>query len=119
MLRDTLSYSVLPMSPPAMSRTTATFSVSVPPEMAAALERVRRAEHRTRSELVREALRRYIRAASVQSVRMRAAALPEEEASPDEIAAIKAGRREFRSGCLPEVRHAVARRPRRPRAKKP
>ena len=43
-----------------MSRTTATFSVSLPPEMAAELEQVRTEEHRTRSELVREALRQYI-----------------------------------------------------------
>lgn len=42
-----------------MSRTTSTFSVSLPSEMAALLEQVRREEHRTRSELVREALRRY------------------------------------------------------------
>ena len=48
-----------------MSRTTATFSVSVPPEMAGEIERVRKSEHRTRSELVREALRHYIRAGRV------------------------------------------------------
>ncbi|MBI4068115.1 ribbon-helix-helix protein, CopG family [Candidatus Kaiserbacteria bacterium] len=44
-----------------MSRTTATFSVSLPPEMAAELELIRKDEHRTRFELVREALRRYFR----------------------------------------------------------
>jgi hypothetical protein len=42
-----------------MSRTTATFSISLPPEMGVVLERVLKDEHRTRSELVREALRRY------------------------------------------------------------
>jgi hypothetical protein len=42
-----------------MSRTTSVFSVSLPPEMLEDLERVRREQHRTRSELVREALRRY------------------------------------------------------------
>ena len=42
-----------------MARITATFSVSLPLEMAATLEQVRREEHRTRSELVREALRQY------------------------------------------------------------
>jgi len=46
-----------------MPRTTATFSISLPPEMAKELERVRRNEHRTRSELVREALRSYFREA--------------------------------------------------------
>jgi predicted transcriptional regulator len=40
-------------------RTTRTMTVSLPPEMIRAVERVRRAEHRTRSELVREALRAY------------------------------------------------------------
>jgi hypothetical protein len=43
-----------------MSRTTSVFSVSLPPEMLEDLERVRREQHRTRSELVREALRRYL-----------------------------------------------------------
>ncbi len=42
-----------------MSRTTETFTISLPPEMAADLERVMHEEHRTRSELIREALRRY------------------------------------------------------------
>lgn len=47
-----------------MTRTTVTFSVSVPPEMAAELEEIRKKEHRTRSELIREALRRYTCAAT-------------------------------------------------------
>jgi metal-responsive CopG/Arc/MetJ family transcriptional regulator len=42
-----------------MYRIIATFSVSLPPEMAEELEEVMKEEHRTRSELVREALRRY------------------------------------------------------------
>ena len=42
-------------------RITATFSVSLPPEMAVELEEVMKQEHRTRSELVREALRQYFR----------------------------------------------------------
>lgn len=102
-----------------MSRTTATFSVSVPPEMAGEIERVRKTEHRTRSELVREALRQYMRAASVRAVRERMAVLPEAEAAADEIAAIKEGRRQFRGGRVTTSSHAVDR-PRRPaRAKKP
>jgi metal-responsive CopG/Arc/MetJ family transcriptional regulator len=43
-----------------MARITVTFSISLPPEMAEELEVVRRKEHRTRSELLREALRRYL-----------------------------------------------------------
>lgn len=44
-----------------VSRTTETFSISLPPEMAVELERVRKQEHRTRSELIREALRQYLK----------------------------------------------------------
>ncbi|WP_081494793.1 CopG family ribbon-helix-helix protein [Bradyrhizobium liaoningense] len=44
-----------------MSRTTATFSVSLPPEMMDELEQVRKAERRTRSEFIREALRQYFK----------------------------------------------------------
>ena len=44
-----------------MTRTTATFTISLPPEMAMELEGVRDEEHRTRSELIREALRHYFR----------------------------------------------------------
>ena len=43
-----------------MARVTVTFSISVPPEMAAELESIRKREHRTRSELLREALRVYV-----------------------------------------------------------
>ena len=101
-----------------MSRTTATFSVSVPPEMAGEIERVRKTEHRTRSELVREALRHYIRAASVRAVRERLAELPEDAAAPDEIAAIAEGRRQFRIARA-KVSSRDVDRPRRPaRAKK-
>jgi metal-responsive CopG/Arc/MetJ family transcriptional regulator len=42
-----------------MARETLTFTISLQPEMAADLERVLREEHHTRSELIREALRRY------------------------------------------------------------
>ena len=43
-----------------MARTSKTITISVPPEMAAQIEEVRRLEGRTRSELLREALRRYV-----------------------------------------------------------
>lgn len=43
-----------------MSRTTKVLAISLPPEMAEELELVRKDEHRTRSELIREALRKYI-----------------------------------------------------------
>ena len=44
----------------ALMRTRATMTVSLPPAMIEEVERVRKAEHRTRSELVREALRTYL-----------------------------------------------------------
>jgi predicted transcriptional regulator len=40
-------------------RSTYTLTISLPPAMVAEVEKVRRAEHRTRSELIREALRAY------------------------------------------------------------
>ena len=47
-----------------MARVTVTFTISLPPEMAESLEEVMKREHRTRSELVREALRRYASASN-------------------------------------------------------
>jgi len=64
-----------------MSRTTSTLTISLPPAMLAQLERVRKAEHRTRSELLREALRTYF------SIRV-----PEIAATPAELRAIRRGR---------------------------
>lgn len=41
-------------------RTTRTWTISLPPEMSELVQRVARTEHRTKSELVREALRVYL-----------------------------------------------------------
>jgi CopG family transcriptional regulator/antitoxin EndoAI len=43
-----------------MGRTTKTISLSVPPEMAEKVKELMKKEGRTRSELIREALRRYV-----------------------------------------------------------
>ena len=43
-----------------MGRTTKTISLSVPPEMAEKIKELMKKEGRTRSELIREALRRYV-----------------------------------------------------------
>ena len=43
-----------------MARTTKTISLSLPPEMANKIEKLMQEDGRTRSELLREALRRYI-----------------------------------------------------------
>jgi CopG family transcriptional regulator/antitoxin EndoAI len=95
-----------------MSRSTATFSISLPPEMAKELTRIQKIEHRTRSELVREALRSYIRQVDSRSLSERMAALPEEEAGEDERVAFKEGRVEFRKGqhvTLNSLRHGLRR----------
>lgn len=42
-----------------MGRTTKTITISIPPEMAAQVEDLRKEEGRTKSELLREAFRRY------------------------------------------------------------
>jgi metal-responsive CopG/Arc/MetJ family transcriptional regulator len=99
-----------------VSRTTATLSISLPPEMAKELTRIQKAEHRTRSELVREALRSYIRQADRRSLKERIAALAEDEAGADEREAVRKGRAEFRQGqhaTLASGRHGL-RRPSRP-----
>ena len=63
---------------------TAKVTISLPEEMLAAADRVGAREHRTRSELMREALRWYLRAGAV----------PMEEPTRVERAAIAAGRAE-------------------------
>jgi CopG family transcriptional regulator / antitoxin EndoAI len=104
-----------------MARISATFSVSLPPAMASELERLRRKEHRTRSELVREALRHYIRVADARTVRGRMATLREEQPTAEEIDAIEQGNREFREGSfidLSKLRHGLGSRGQQSRPKK-
>jgi len=43
-----------------MARTTETISLSIPPGMAKKIQELMKEEDRTRSELIREALRRYV-----------------------------------------------------------
>jgi len=74
-----------------MPRVTATFSISLPPQMAKEIELACRNQHRTRSELVREALRFYLREAELQAFRVRMARIAEPDLAADEIAAIRAG----------------------------
>ena len=78
-------------------RTRQTMTVSLPPAMIRQVEQVRKAEHRTRSELVREALRTYFR-------------FPVVAASRSELEAIRRGRAEMRRGeyvDLDQLLHAV------------
>lgn len=68
-------------------RTTQTMTVSLPPAMVSQFDKIRKAENRTRSELVREALRFYF------STRM-----PEVIPTKAELAAIRRGRAEIKKG---------------------
>lgn len=95
-----------------MTRTTATFSISLPPDMAKELDRIQKAEHRTRSELVREALRTYIRQADRLTLAERMTALPEEAPTPDESEAVSEGNVDFHEGrhvTLKQLRHDLHR----------
>jgi len=85
-------------------------TVSLPPEMIKAVEKVRKSEHRTRSELVREALRTYLATRRFREV----------AASPAELRAIRRGRAEIRRGqyvTLDQLLHEVGT-PRRQKSKK-
>ncbi len=66
-------------------------SISIPEEMLPELNDAARREHRRRSELIREALRRYL---SSRQERL----IPLDEALPDEVEAIKRGRAELEQG---------------------
>ena len=94
-------------------RTRQTITISLPPAMAEQVEKTMQAENRTRSELVREALRTYI------AIRQ----FPEEAPTPAELRAIRRGRAAYERGdfvTLDELRRrekAVAGSPRRARAK--
>src|SRR5437867_1265157 len=68
-------------------RTRKAMTISLPPAMARQMERARRLEHRTRSELVREALRTYFDRR-----------FPVVPATQSELAAIRRGRREIQAG---------------------
>jgi len=89
-----------------------TITISLSAEMAEQVEKARREERRTRSELILEALRTYI------SIRQ----FPEEIPTPAELRAIGRGRAAYERGdyvTLDQLRkqEAMARSPRRARAK--
>lgn len=66
-------------------------SVSVPEDMLPEIDSAARREHRSRSELIREAVRRYLTGDPGRI-------LPVDEAQPEEIEAIGRGRAEFSRG---------------------
>ena len=67
---------------------TAKVTISLPEELLRKADAAGEREHRTRSELVREALRWYLRIST----------LPISDPTPEEIAAIRAGRAEHARG---------------------
>jgi|SRR6266566_1110762 len=91
-------------------RETSTFTVSLPPAMAKEVDRAMKAEHRTRSELVREALRVYL------SARL----IPLESPTAVEARAYRRGMAAYTRGdyvTLAEYLDGMDRRPRRARKK--
>jgi metal-responsive CopG/Arc/MetJ family transcriptional regulator len=68
------------------------------------LDRVRRDEHRTRSELMREALRRYVGAAGTPR------RLPVDDAAPEEIESVRLAEEEYARGetvSLEDLQHEL------------
>jgi len=93
-------------------RESTTFTVSLPPAMAEQVERAMKAEHRTRSELVREALRVYLSARIV----------PLESPSASEVRAYRRGMVAYKRGnyvTLEAYLDGMDRRPRRAGKKSP
>ncbi|HEX6441886.1 MAG TPA: ribbon-helix-helix protein, CopG family, partial [Stellaceae bacterium] len=66
-------------------------SVTIPGAMLPAIDAAARRERRSRSELIREALQRYLAAG-------RGGVIPLDDAQPDEIEAVHKGRGEFERG---------------------
>jgi metal-responsive CopG/Arc/MetJ family transcriptional regulator len=86
------------------SPTAKTFSITLPPQLVEELDRVRRREHRTRSEVLRDALRRYI------AVAARTHTVPVEDALPEEIEAMRRAEEEYQRGeCvrLEDLQHEL------------
>ena len=69
-----------------------TIAISLPPQMIEELDRVSERERRTRSEILREALRRYI------AVAERDRMIPVEDALPEEIEAMHRAEEEHARG---------------------
>lgn len=84
-------------------------TISLPPEMVEEVERVRKTEHRTRSELLREALRVYF-----------SRRIPEETPTAADLRAIRRGRAAHTRGdyvTLDELLHEMGSLRRRSRKK--
>ena len=74
---------------------TKTVAITLPEPMVNELDRIRKRRHLTRSELLREALRRYI------TVAERSDTIPVEDALPEEIEAMRRANEEYARGeCI-------------------
>lgn len=92
-----------------MPRTTGTMTISLPPAMLKQMEQVQKEENRTRSELLREAWRRYFESR-----------FPVEVPTQAELRAIRRGRAEIKSGkfvTLEQLNDELAAANRKPRSK--
>jgi metal-responsive CopG/Arc/MetJ family transcriptional regulator len=86
------------------TRNTKTVTISLPSHLVVELDRMREREHRTRSEILREALRRYI------TVAERDRMIPVEDALPEEIEAMHRADEEYARGeCvrLDDLQHEL------------
>ena len=93
-------------------RARATMTISLPKEMIREVERVRKTEHRTRSELIRQALRVYMGQAGAQP-----RSAPAYSPTPLELRAIAKGRAQMKRGdsyTINELFDTGLARPRRP-----
>ncbi len=73
------------------SRTVKSVTISLPAEMLDELDRVRQREHRSRSDLIREALRRYVAGAPARKI-------PIVDPEPGEFDALEYGRQQTERG---------------------
>jgi metal-responsive CopG/Arc/MetJ family transcriptional regulator len=91
------------------TRNMKTVTVSLPPLLVEELDRISERERRTRSEILRDALRRYI------TVTERGRMIPVEDALPEEIEAMRRADEEYARGeCvrLEDLQHELGIKPR-------
>jgi predicted transcriptional regulator len=89
------------------TRTTKSVNISLPQEELAALDRIRKRDNLTRSQALREAIRRYVSQSSDREIAI-------EDALPDEIEAIEEGQAEIARGeyvLLDDLKHELGRPP--------
>jgi Arc/MetJ-type ribon-helix-helix transcriptional regulator len=77
---------------------TTLLTISLPREMAKQVEPAMKTEQRTRSELVREALRTYLARPEEARLLARLAALPRVRPTPNELRQLRKGRQEMKAG---------------------